>query len=77
VCAAVTSVSPLVVGTGPARGGPTGYAVNPARDLGPRIVHAFLPVPNKGGGDWGYACIPVAGPLLGGAPAGPLRNAAF
>ncbi|MEG1582504.1 MAG: MIP/aquaporin family protein [Cetobacterium sp.] len=47
-------------------GGPTGYAINPARDLGPRIVHAFLPMTNKGTSDWGYAWVPVAGPIVGG-----------
>jgi glycerol uptake facilitator protein len=57
----------LVVGIGLSLGGPTGYAINPARDLGPRIVHAVLPVPGKGDSDWGYAWIPVAGPLVGGA----------
>ena len=57
----------LVVGIGMSLGGTTGYAINPARDLGPRLVHQFLPVPNKGSSDWGYAWIPVVGPLLGGA----------
>ena len=60
----------VVVGIGLSLGGPTGYAINPARDLGPRIVHALLPLPNKGGSDWGYAWIPVVGPLIGGALAG-------
>jgi glycerol uptake facilitator protein len=55
----------LVFGIGLSLGGPTGYAINPARDLGPRIMHALLPVPRKGGGDWGYAPIPVVGPLVG------------
>ena len=55
----------LVVGIGLSLGGPTGYAINPARDLGPRIVHAALPVPGKGDSDWGYAWIPVAGPIIG------------
>ncbi|MFH0245100.1 MIP/aquaporin family protein [Streptomyces sp. HK10] len=67
----------VVVGIGLSLGGPTGYAINPARDLGPRIVHALLPLPNKGGSDWGYAWIPVAGPLLGGALAGVLYRLAF
>ncbi|MEU9759417.1 MIP/aquaporin family protein [Streptomyces sp. NPDC047985] len=67
----------LVVGIGLSLGGPTGYAINPARDLGPRIVHALLPLPNKGGSDWGYAWIPVVGPLVGGAIAGGLYNVAF
>ncbi len=60
-------VAVLVWGIGLALGGPTGYAINPARDLGPRVVHAVLPIPGKGGNDWGYAWVPVAGPLLGGA----------
>ncbi|MDU4960975.1 MAG: MIP/aquaporin family protein [Sporomusaceae bacterium] len=47
-------------------GGPTGYAINPARDLGPRIAHAILPIPGKGDSDWGYAWIPVVGPMIGG-----------
>jgi glycerol uptake facilitator protein len=51
-------------------GGPTGYAINPARDLGPRIAHAVLPIAGKGGSDWGYAPIPILGPLIGGALAG-------
>jgi glycerol uptake facilitator protein len=57
----------LVVGIGLSLGGPTGYAINPARDLGPRIMHAILPVPGKGDSDWGYAWIPVVGPMIGGA----------
>nr|WP_239091567.1 MIP/aquaporin family protein [Streptomyces sp. SID14478] len=67
----------VVVGIGLSLGGPTGYAINPVRDLGPRIVHALLPLPNKGGSDWSYAWIPVAGPLIGGAIAGGLYNIAF
>jgi glycerol uptake facilitator protein len=67
----------VVVGLGLSLGGPTGYAINPARDLGPRIVHALLPLPNKGGSDWGYAWVPVAGPLLGGALAGGIYRLAF
>ncbi len=67
----------LVVGIGLSLGGPTGYAINPARDLGPRIVHAFLPIPGKGTSDWSYAWVPVAGPLIGGALAGLIYNAAF
>src|SRR5690625_7046734 len=47
-------------------GGATGYAINPARDLGPRIAHAVLPIPGKGGSDWSYSWIPVLGPILGG-----------
>lgn len=66
-----TGINPLLVGflvwsIGLSLGGPTGYAINPARDLGPRIVHALLPIPGKGPSDWGYAWIPVAGPILGG-----------
>ena len=60
----------LVFGIGLSLGGPTGYAINPARDLGPRIAHALLPVPGKGRSDWAYAWVPVAGPLVGAAIAG-------
>ncbi|WP_093801631.1 MIP/aquaporin family protein [Streptomyces sp. Wb2n-11] len=67
----------LVVGIGLSLGGPTGYAINPVRDLGPRIVHALLPLPNKGGSDWGYAWVPVVGPLIGGAVAGGIYRIAF
>ncbi|MFI6877984.1 MIP/aquaporin family protein [Streptomyces sp. NPDC050400] len=67
----------VVVSIGLSLGGPTGYAINPVRDLGPRIVHSLLPLPNKGGSDWTYAWIPVAGPLIGGAIAGGLYNVAF
>lgn len=67
----------VVVGIGLSLGGPTGYAINPARDLGPRIVHALLPLPNKGGSDWSYAWIPVVGPLVGGAIAAGIYNIAF
>ena len=67
----------VVVSIGLSLGGPTGYAINPARDLGPRIVHALLPLPNKGGSDWSYAWIPVAGPLIGGAIAAGIYNVAF
>jgi glycerol uptake facilitator protein len=56
----------LVVGIGLSLGGPTGYAINPARDLGPRIVHAVLPIPGKGPSDWSYAWVPVVGPAIGG-----------
>lgn len=73
----VLIVALVVVGIGLSLGGPTGYAINPARDLGPRIVHALLPLPNKGGSDWGYAWIPVVGPLIGGALAAGLYNVAF
>ena len=63
-------VGSLVWGIGLSLGGTTGYAINPARDLGPRIAHAILPIPEKGGSDWGYAAVPIMGPLLGGALAG-------
>ena len=64
-------VNPLAIGAlitaiGLSLGGPTGYAINPARDLGPRIAHALLPIPGKGSSDWGYAWIPVVAPILGG-----------
>jgi glycerol uptake facilitator protein len=65
-------VGSLVWGIGLSLGGPTGYAINPARDLGPRIAHAILPIGGKGGSDWSYAPIPVIGPLLGGMLAGVL-----
>ena len=60
-------VSALVWGIGLSLGGPTGYAINPARDLGPRIAHAILPIANKGGSDWSYSWIPVVGPVIGAA----------
>lgn len=60
----------LVVGIGASLGGPTGYAINPARDLGPRIAHAVLPIKGKGGSDWGYSWVPVVGPIIGGVIAG-------
>ena len=63
-------VGSLVWGIGLSLGGTTGYAINPARDLGPRVAHAILPVAGKGGSDWGYATIPVVGPLVGGVLAG-------
>ncbi len=63
-------VASLVWGIGLSLGGTTGYAINPARDLGPRLAHAVLPIAGKGGSDWSYAPIPVIGPLLGGAIAG-------
>ncbi len=56
----------LVWGIGLCLGGTTGYAINPARDLGPRIIHSLVPIKNKGGGDWGYSWIPVIGPTIGG-----------
>jgi glycerol uptake facilitator protein len=59
-------VALLVLVIGLALGGPTGYAINPARDLGPRIMHAILPIAGKGGSDWSYSWIPVVGPVIGG-----------
>jgi glycerol uptake facilitator protein len=64
------AVALLVVGIGASLGGPTGYAINPARDLGPRLAHAILPIPHKGRSDWGYSWVPVVGPLVGGALGG-------
>ena len=58
-------VALLVLGIGISLGGPTGYAINPARDLGPRIAHFILPISEKGNSDWNYALIPVAGPIIG------------
>jgi len=66
----------LVLSIGLSLGGTTGYAINPARDLGPRLMHALLPIPGKGGNDWSYAWIPVVGPILGGI-AGALTHAFF
>lgn len=65
-----TGFSPLLVGLlvwaiGVSLGGPTGYAINPARDLGPRLAHAVLPIPGKGPSDWSYAWVPIAGPIVG------------
>lgn len=71
------AVGALVVVIGVCLGGTTGYAINPARDLGPRIAHAILPIPGKGGSDWGYAWIPVAGPILGGIAAVLFYQAVF
>jgi glycerol uptake facilitator protein len=62
-------VALLVLVIGLALGGTTGYAINPARDLGPRIMHAILPIPGKGSSDWAYSWIPVVGPLVGGVVA--------
>jgi len=59
-------VGVLILGIGLSLGGPTGYALNPARDLGPRLAHAVLPIPGKGSSDWQYAWIPIVGPVLGG-----------
>ncbi|WP_371862777.1 MIP/aquaporin family protein [Cellulomonas xylanilytica] len=63
-------VALLVIGIGASLGGPTGYAINPARDFGPRIAHALLPIRGKGSSDWAYSWVPILGPLVGGAIAG-------
>ncbi|MBA3989564.1 MAG: aquaporin family protein [Propionibacteriales bacterium] len=68
------AVALLVVGIGASLGGPTGYAINPARDLGPRVAHAVLPIKNKGTSDWGYSWVPVVGPIIGGVLAGLVGN---
>jgi glycerol uptake facilitator protein len=60
-------VAIVVLGLGLSLGGPTGYAINPARDLGPRLMHFFLPIPNKRNSDWGYSWVPILGPLVGAA----------
>jgi glycerol uptake facilitator protein len=65
-------VGSLVWGIGLSLGATTGYAINPARDFGPRLAHALLPIAGKGGSDWGYAPVPIVGPLIGGALAGVL-----
>lgn len=67
----------LIVAIGLSLGGTTGYAINPARDLGPRIAHAMLPIPGKGGSDWKYAWIPVFGPIVGGAYGSLIYSAFF
>lgn len=71
------AVALLVVGIGASLGGPTGYAINPARDLGPRIVHALLPIRGKGTSDWSYSWVPVVGPLVGGIIGGLSAAALF
>ncbi len=60
------AVALLVFSIGMSLGGPTGYAINPARDLGPRIMHFLLPIPGKGSSDWAYSWVPVVGPIIGG-----------
>lgn len=69
-------VAIVIVSIGASLGGPTGYAINPARDLGPRIAHAILPIKGKGGSDWGYSWVPVVGPMIGGILAGLIFGAA-
>lgn len=64
----------LVFSIGLSLGGPTGYAINPARDLGPRIAHAILPIPGKGDSDWGYSWVPIVGPIIGGVIGAVLYN---
>jgi glycerol uptake facilitator protein len=75
-------VNPMIIGTlivsiGLSLGGTTGFAINPARDLGPRIAHAILPIPGKGSSDWSYSWIPVAGPVIGGVLGALLFKALF
>ena len=70
-------VGSLVWGIGLSLGGTTGYAINPARDLGPRIAHTILPIAKKGDSDWGYAAVPIVGPLIGGALAGLFTKLVF
>jgi glycerol uptake facilitator protein len=82
VGATATGFVPLLIGflvwvIGLSLGGPTGYAINPARDLGPRIMHAVLPIPGKGTSDWEYSWIPVVGPIVGGLLGALLFNAFF
>ncbi|MEV7347101.1 MIP/aquaporin family protein [Streptomyces sp. NPDC093544] len=73
----VLLIALLVVGIGLSLGGPTGYAINPARDLGPRLTHALLPIPNKGTSEWSYSWIPVVGPIAGAVVGALIYNAAF
>jgi glycerol uptake facilitator protein len=68
-------VALLVLGIGLSLGGPTGYAINPARDLGPRIMHFILPIAGKGDSDWAYSWIPVIGPVIGGVAGAVLAKA--
>ena len=82
IAGVATGLSPLIIGLlilaiGLSLGGPTGYAINPARDLGPRIMHAILPIPGKGGSDWAYSWVPILGPLIGGAIAAIFFDAVF
>jgi len=64
------AVALIIVGIGASLGGPTGYAINPTRDLGPRLAHFVLPIKDKGSSDWAYSWVPIAGPLVGGVLAG-------
>ena len=70
-------VGAIVMAIGLSLGGPTGYAINPARDLGPRIAHAVLPIPGKGISDWGYAWIPIVAPTVGAVVAGLFYHAVW
>jgi glycerol uptake facilitator protein len=70
-------VALLVVGIGMSLGGPTGYAINPARDLGPRIMHFVLPIAGKGDSDWQYSWVPVVGPIIGGVIGALVADAVF
>lgn len=71
------AVGMLIVAIGLSLGGPTGFAINPARDLGPRLAHFILPIHGKGSSDWSYAWIPVVGPMIGGALGAIIYNALF
>jgi len=68
-------VASLVWAIGLSLGATTGYAINPARDFGPRLAHALLPIAGKGGSDWGYSWIPIVGPVIGAASAGAVLKA--
>ncbi len=74
---AAFAIALLVFAIGMSLGGPTGYAINPARDLGPRIMHAILPIAGKGSSDWAYSWVPVIGPIIGGILGCLLAKAAF
>lgn len=71
------AVGMLIIAIGLSLGGPTGFAINPARDLGPRLAHFILPIHGKGSSDWSYAWIPVVGPMIGGALGAIIYNALF
>lgn len=70
-------VAGIILSIGVSLGGTTGYAINPARDLGPRIAHAVLPIKDKRDSDWGYSWVPVVGPIIGAVLAALLANAIF